>query len=170
MNREQKIKSLNYLKTIIHSFKLLIILDIHKIKAEEIRKLRRMLKVESVNLKIFSNKLCKYAFKNSPLDIMSDKLVGQIAFIWDENNKPSAAQILKIFKKDIIDLKVTCGFHNGKLVNNEYVKILSNIPNMLKLRAKILNLLLKISKNIIMSIKYKPQILLNILKLRKNSF
>jgi len=167
MNREQKIKSLDYLRTMFNSFKLLIILDIHKISAEEIRTLRRMLKMKSLNLKVFNNKLCRYAIKESFLSVISDKLIGQIAIIWDNINSPMAAQVLKNFQKDIIDLKVKCGLHNGKLINSQYIKSLSNIPNISKLRAKILSLLSQHSRNIVLSIKHSSLTILNILKLRQ---
>jgi len=167
MNKEQKIKSLDYLRMIFNSFKLLIILDIHKISAEEIRRLRRMLKIKSLNLKVFNNKLCKHAIKNSYLDVISDQLIGQVAIIWDNDNSPMAAKVLKEFQKDIIDLKVKCGFHNGKLISNKYIKTLSNIPNLSKLRIKILNLLSQIARNIILSIKYSSLTVLNILNLRQ---
>jgi len=167
MNKEQKIKSLDYLKVIFNSFKLLIILDIHKISAEEIRKLRRMLKRKSLNLKVFNNKLCRHAIKNSYLNIISNQFIGQVAIIWDNTNSPMAAKILKEFQKDIIDLKVKCGLHNGNLISNAYIKSLSNIPNLSKLRIKILHLLSQISRHIILSIKYSSLSILNILNLRR---
>jgi len=169
VSREQKTKSLDYLRSILNSFKLLIILDIHKISAEEIRKLRKMLKIKSLNLKVFNNKLCKHAIKDSYLNIMSNMLIGQIAIIWDENNNPTAAQVLKEFQKDIIDLKVKCGIHNGKLISNQYVKTLSNIPNISKLRIKIINILSQYSIRIIQNLKYCPLTILSILDLRKKT-
>jgi large subunit ribosomal protein L10 len=152
VSREKKIKSLDYLRQIFDSFKLLIILDIHKISAEEIRKLRRLLNSKSLNLKVFNNKLCKYAIKDSYLNVMSNMLIGQIAIIWDNNNNPTAAQVLKEFQEDIIDLKVKCGIHNGKLIDNQYIKSLSNIPDLSILRIKIINLLSKYSINIIQNL------------------
>jgi len=167
VNREQKIKSLDYLRTIFNSFKLLIVLDIHKIPAEEIRKLRRMLSIKNLNLKVFNNKLCRHAIKDTHLNVMSDMLIGQIAIIWDINNNPTAAQVLKDFKKDIIDLKVKCGIHNGKLIDNQYVKSLSNIPDLPTLRIKIINILSQFSIRIIQNLKYSPLTILSVLNLRK---
>jgi ribosomal protein L10 len=126
-----------------------------------------MLTVKNLNLKVFNNKLCKYAIKNSPLSPMSNMLVGQIAMIWDMNNNPTAAQVLKEFKSDIIDLRVKCGIHNGKLINNEYIKSLSNIPNISKLRIKIINILSQFSIRIIQNLRYCPLTILSVLNLRK---
>jgi ribosomal protein L10 len=168
VNREQKAQTLSYLREIFDSFKLLIILDIHKIPAEDIRKLRRMLNVKNLNLKVFSNKLCKHAIKDTYLDVMSKMLIGQVALIWDENNNPTAAQVLKDFQEDIIDLKVKCGIHNGKLITNDYIKLLSNIPNLPTLRIKIISLLSQYSIRIIQNLKHYPLTILNVLDMKKN--
>lgn len=167
MSREQKAKSLDYLRTVFNSFKLLIILDIHRIPAEKIRELRRMLNANNLNIKVFNNKLCKYAIKDTYLSIMSSMLIGQVAIIWDVQNNPTAAQTLKDFQEDIIDLKVKCGIHNGKLIDNEYVKELSNIPNLSILRMKIINILSQFSLRIIYSLKSCPLTILSVLNLRK---
>jgi ribosomal protein L10 len=167
VNREQKIKSLDYLRQIFDSFKLLIILDIHKISAEEIRKLRRMLNIKNLHLRVFNNKLCKYAIKDSYLNVMSSMLIGQIAIIWDTHNNPTAAKVLKEFQEDIINLKVKCGIHNGKLIDNEYINSLSNIPNLSTLRVRIIDILSQYSIRIIQNLKYCPLTILSILDLRK---
>lgn len=167
MSREEKIKSLSYLKQIFDSFKLLIILDIHKISAEEIRRLRRMLNVKNLNLKVINNKLCRYAVKNTYLKIISNMLIGQIAIIWDTSNNPTAAQVLKEYQSDFIDLKVKCGVYNGKLINSEYINALSNIPDLSTLRVKIINLLLHCSMRIIENLQYCPSTILSVLNLRR---
>jgi len=167
VSREEKIKSLSYLEQIFNSFKLLIILDIHKISAEEIRKLRRMLNTKNLNLKVLNNKLCKYAVKDTYLKIISNMLIGQVAIIWDTENNPTAAKVLKEYQHNFIDLKVKCGVHNGKLIDNKYIKNLSNIPDLSTLRVKIINLLLYGSIRIIENLRYSPLTILNVLNLRK---
>jgi len=95
-------------------------------------------------------------------------LIGQIAFIWDTNNNPAAAQVLKNFKDDFIDLRVKCGIHNGKLIDNSYIKYLANIPNLPTLRVKIISILSQYSIRIIHNLRYYPLTILSVLNLRKN--
>lgn len=170
MNREQKIKSLDYLKQIFESFKLLVVLDIHKISAEEIRQLRRMLNLKNLNIKVFNNKLCKHAIKGTHMDILSNMLVGQIAIAWDTDNSPMLAKKLKEFHNDFIDLRVKCGMYNGKFIDKKYIKTLSNIPDLPTLRAKIINILSQQSIFIIQRIQHYSLAMLSILNLKKQLF
>lgn len=167
MNKEQKAKSIDYLRTIFNSFKLLIILDIHKISAEEIRCLRKLLTINNICIKVFKNKLCKYAVKNTSLNVMSNKFAGQIALIWDKQNTPEAARILKTFQKDIISSKIKSGFHNGRIIDCNYIKYLSNIPNISTLRITIVKFLSQPSRHIMRNIQYPLQTIINMLNLKK---
>jgi len=129
-----------------------------------------MLNFQNINLKVFNNKLCRYAIKDSYLNMISDMLIGQTAIIWDVNNKPTAAKVLQNFRKDIIDIKVKCGVHNGKLIDNDYIEALSNIPDLPVLRIRIINILSHCSIRIVQNLKYCPLTILSILNLKKELF
>lgn len=165
--KEKKEKIIEKLKNIFESVKLLILLDIHGISAENMRYLRSMLNKENQNIKVFKNKLSEYAIRNTPLKSLMNNFKGQIALVWDVNNSPTSAQILKEFEKNKMPLKIKYGYHNGIKVNSKYIRYLSNIPNMQELRIKILNTILRISKKILLNIKYQSLTIINILKIKK---
>lgn len=167
MIKEHKIKTIKYLKKTLKNIRLLIILNIHEMRAEDLRILRKMLNENHLNIKVFKNKLSKYAIKDSPFSSISDDLKGQTAFVWDVQSSPVAAKVLKDFREKIKDVKIICGFHDGVKVNTEYLEYLSNIPDMHSLRLKLLNILAIISRKIVFNIKYQSLAIINILKHKK---
>lgn len=165
--KEKKEMIIETLKDIFKSVKLLILLDIHGISAENMRCLRSMLNKEKQNIKVFKNKLSEYAIKNTPLKSLINNFKGQIALVWDINNTPTSAKVLKEFEKNKIPLKIKNGYHNGSKVNEKYIRYLSDIPSMQELKIQIINTILKISKKILLNIKYQSLTIINILKTKK---
>jgi len=152
------------IKKIFCNIPLCIILNIHNMLTEDIRILRKMLKKNQINIRIFKNTLVKLANKNNSLNILENDFKGQIALIWDNENKPTIASLLRYFHKKITPIDIKCGFHNGKKKDIKYIEYLSNIPNLYELRCKILGIFHTILKTLLYYMKYQLIIIMYMLK------
>jgi len=166
MIKQYKKHIVKYLYQELKNANFFILLNIHKVRAEEIRYFRKILFENKVNIKVFKNKLVKCAITDLPMDVMKKKLVGQIALIWHTNISTAIFTAKTIYntKKNIENIYPLCGYINGKIVNETEIKYLSNIPNLHTLRAKLLSILSIYSNKIIYSIKYPLLMIINILK------
>lgn len=164
MIKKYKVKVIKDIEKIFKNMKLLIILNIKGICAQNMRHLRYELYKENIYIKVFKNKLIKYAIKNSIFNTLTSSLTGQNAFLWDNNNALTATKIINNFDKKINKLKLVCGFLNGKKIDVDYIEYLSNIPNISILRIKLLFLLSIISRKLIYYINYQLLVIINILK------
>jgi len=167
--KKSKIEMVENLRNAFKDIKFLMILNINKVCVENLRKLRVQLKKEQIHIKVFKNKIVRYAIENTILKVLSDALVGQTALLWDSNinNSLAAARIIYDAKEKISTLEPVCGFLNGKKIDKDYIKYLSKIPNMGILRSKIIFLLTDILKKIIRSIQYQLLMIINTLKHKK---
>ena len=166
MARKQNIKTINLIKSILKNVKLLIVVNIHGICSENMRYLRKKLNEQDQNIKVFKNQLSKCAMKNTPLQILSKNIKGEVALIWTPYNTPVLAQILKACEKKIPFSNIKCGFYNGKQVGTEYIKYLSEIPDMHILKTRILNILFTTYKKLLFNIKYQAITIINLLKIK----
>lgn len=166
MAREQNIKTIDLIKNILKTVKLLIIIDIHGICAEDMRYLRRELNKKNQHIKVFKNQLSKQAIKDTPLQILSENIKGQVALIWDSYNTPTSPQVLKMCKNNISRSNIVCGFHNGEKKDSAYIEYLSNLPDMRTLRINLLNIVITIHKKLLFNIKYQAITIINLLKIK----
>lgn len=166
MAREQNIKTINLIKNILKTVKLLIVIDIHGICAEDMRYLRRELNKKNQHIKVFKNQLSKQAIKDTPLQVLSENIKGQVAIIWDSCNTPTSSQVLKMCKKNLPSSNIICGFHNGEKRDSAYVEYLSNIPDIRTLRINLLNIVITIHKRLLFNIKYQAITVINLLKIK----
>lgn len=85
MIKEYKKNIVEYLYKEFKDINFIIILNIHKVRAEEIRYFRKLLFENDINIKVFKNKLIKHSMNNLNISILNDNLVGQIALLWHQN-------------------------------------------------------------------------------------
>lgn len=169
MIKQYKLDLVKYLQNKLKTTKFLMILNIHKARAEEMRDLRKKLIQENIFLKIIKNKLIKHAIYNTRFDILNKDLFGQVALVWCSNINLSiiAIKIIYNIKHDKDILHPISGFIGDKKVNSQYIKSLSNIPNINTLRSKLLLILRNYLEKIITSINYSMLMIINILKNKK---
>jgi large subunit ribosomal protein L10 len=164
MIKDYKIKIVHHILSIFQNMKLLIVLNIHGICAENMRSLRATLNKADIKIKVFKNKLTKYAIKNSIFNSLSPDIKGQVAFLWDNKESLMITKLLNNFNKEVINLNVLCGFLNGKKISVDYIKYLSTIPDLATLRLKLLLILSIIAKQVICKISYQLLMIINIIK------
>lgn len=169
MIKQYKLDIVKYLQNTLKTTQFLMVLNIHKTRAEEMRYLKKKLIKENIFLKIIKNKLIKHAIYNTKFAMLNQDLSGQIALVWCSNINLSivAIKIIHNIKNDKNILYPISGFIGSKKVNNKYIESLSSIPNINTLRFKLLFILRNYLEKIIKSINYSMLMIINILKNKK---
>jgi len=159
-----KIDIVNNIEKTFNTAKLFVFIDITSMQAEEMRQLRRIFNQKKLQIRVFKNTLTKLALSKSKLNHIDVNFRGQFATLWDLNNSPDIPKALSIFNKSFIGSRVKFGIHNGEMVNTDYIKKLSTIPNLDKLRLNLLNIISCLIKKILFNLKYQQIIIIRILK------
>ncbi|MDR0968144.1 MAG: 50S ribosomal protein L10 [Holosporaceae bacterium] len=102
---------------------------------EDLRK--RLRDVNSVYL-VSKNTLAKIAAKEAGFDYLLDHLNGQTALAFSNDVTGSAKVICEYASKSEDKIVVVCGGYEGRLLSDKDVKVLSQLPSMDELRAKII--------------------------------
>jgi len=118
-----------------------VVCEYRGLSVAEITELRRALRAEGVEMKVYKNTLASIAAENAGYGELKDSLTGPnaIAFGQDET---SAARVLAKFAKKHEALILKGGIVEGKVVDVETIKSLSALPNregMLSMLLSVLN-------------------------------
>jgi len=167
MSKESNKKVGKSLQNIFDKSKLLILVDIKGICSEDIREFRKICMAKNVKVKVVKNRVAKFIMKENNINSLYDKFTGQTTIIWDDQDCPTIPRLLKEFnqKKNII--RVKCGLYKGNRIDNQYINILSEIPDINTLRMKLLYSITNIHTKLLFSINYSLYFILNAIKISK---
>jgi len=168
MIKETKRTIVENLVNIFDTAKLFIFFEIQGMPTEKLRILRTSIAKNNLKMKVFKNTLKKKAIEKSILKDIDINFAGQIAMIWDIENRPMSAKILKEFDKTFINTRVKSGIHNGKIITSSYVKKLSVLPSLDVLRMNLLYMISSVTRKLLFSIKYKSIVIIKIIKQKFN--
>lgn len=132
--------------------KVAIVSDYRGLTVEEITDLRRKLQAEKGDYVVLKNTLAKIAFKDTVLEGVEEYLKGPTAIAFGFEDQVSPAKVLTKFIKDKKKTEIRGGILDGKLLNPDEVKDLSNLPSKEELYAKILGSLNSPASGIVYSI------------------
>ena len=118
--------------------KVAIVSDYRGLSVLEITDLRRRLQQENGDFTVIKNTLAKIAFKDTNLEGIEEFLKGPSAIAFGFEDQVSPAKVLTKFIKEKKKTEIKGGILDGKVLSQDEVKELSNLPSKEELYAKIL--------------------------------
>ena len=105
-----------------------VVCEYRGLSVAEVTELRRNLKAEDVELKVYKNTLVERACSENGFEELKDSLVGPNALAFSKD-ATAAARILAKFAKKHKALVLKSGIVEGKVVDLDTIKELSALPN-----------------------------------------
>ena len=105
-----------------------VVCEYRGLSVAEVTELRRNLREENVELKVYKNTMVERAIEECGLSELKDALTGPNAFAFSKD-ATAPARVLAKFAKKHKNLVLKSGIVEGKVVSEETIKELSLLPN-----------------------------------------
>lgn len=168
MNREEKAKEVEVLKSGLQSAKAVIFAKNKGLTVAEITSLRRTLAKENATLKIIKNRLMKRALTEVKAEGLDGFLDGATTMTTSEVDPITPAKILFSFTKENEKLEIKGGYAFGESLNLDKLKALSMIPPKEELIGKMLGSMLNPARSLVTVLAAVPRSLVTVLSAVKD--
>lgn len=105
-----------------------VIVEYRGLSVKEITDLRRALRAEDVEMKVYKNKLAQRAATETGFEGLCENLTGPNALVFSKD-ATAPARVLSKFAKDHEKLVMKAGTVEGKVVGLDTLTTISNLPN-----------------------------------------
>lgn len=119
--------------------KSVFLISYSQIPSIHLSEFRKSLRKAGADVYVSRNKIAQIALKNAGHDAFSEKVTGQMAFIWSNTDAVEVAKVLMKFVKNYENVKVQGGLLEGKILNGGDVEKLSELPSRDVLLAMLLS-------------------------------
>ncbi len=140
MNREQKEIFIKNIKTIVDENSLVLVFHYRGMSMNEMTDLRVQSFNSGCNIKVTNNRLAKLALKETNKVVLSDFFDGPTAIAYS-NDPVSLTKLLVEFAKNNNNLVVLGGIMDNEILSVEKIEILSKLPALEEIRAKLIGLI-----------------------------
>jgi|SRR5690625_3476362 len=106
-----------------------VLVDYRGLNVAEITALRKELRDNNVDYKVYKNTLARRAIADSDLSDLTDSLVGPTAIAFGKEDVIAPAKILHEFSKKHEALEIKGGVIEGKVATLDQIKELSTLPD-----------------------------------------
>jgi len=118
-----------------------VVAEYRGLTVAEVTELRRALKAENVEMKVYKNKLVKRATAASDNTGLDEYLTGPNALVFGHEDAVAPARVLADFAKKHDNLVLKAGIIEGNLVNVDELKAISKLPDRKGMYAMLLGCL-----------------------------
>ncbi len=132
LTKTQKTKVIKELKENIDKQKSVIFVDFANLKSKNFFDLRKKLRKEDCALKVAKKTLLKVALKGHKIPIwgaIKDNIPGQLALIFEFDEKNEASKIVYGFSRENTNLKILGGLFKNNYKTSEEVVTLAKLPS-----------------------------------------
>ena len=142
-NLELKQAVVNEIKEKLDGANSLVLVDYKGINVEDVTELRKRFREAGVEYKVYKNTLFKRATMGSSFEGLNDQFQGTVAVAFGVNDAIAPAKTLNQFMKDRpkTPIAVKAGYLDGKVLDNNEVKALGDLPSKEVLVAMLLGAL-----------------------------
>lgn len=137
MKKNQKSETITKIKQNLSSSEAVFVVTQNKMTVAETQYLRKLLRGTESSYLVCKNTLARIAVTDTAYGCVLSQLKGQIALIFTKNLTGAAKVVQEYASKSDEKITVVCGGYNGKLLSAAEIKVLSQLPSMDELRAKI---------------------------------
>lgn len=106
-----------------------VLVDYRGLNVAEITALRKELRDNNIEYKVYKNTLTRRAVESAELSELSEQLVGPTAVAFGKDDVVAPARILHKFSKDHEALEIKGGVIEGKVATLDEIKELSTLPD-----------------------------------------
>ena len=135
--RQQKESDLQELTDRVKTAKSIVFTEYRGTTVKDIDKFRRALAKENVFSKVYKISLVQKALEANGVSADSVDYKVPVILAVSEEDETAAARLVKSVAKDVKTIGMLAGFIDGKLVTNEQVTALADMPGKQELRAKL---------------------------------
>lgn len=157
MNRDQKVKEVEFLKERFQAAKAIIFTENKGLKVSEVTELRKKLRVAKVSLKTVKNRLVKRALKEVSIQGLDNFFDGPTTIASSDIDPVSPAKILVNFIKEHETLVIKGGYSGGEVLSIDKIKELAALPSKEELYAKLLGCLLNPARGLVSVLAAVPR-------------
>ena len=140
MIRDQKKIFIKNIKTIVDDNSLVLVFHYRGMSMNEMTDLRVQSFNSGCNIKVTNNRLAKLALKETNKADLSDFFDGPTAIAYS-NDPVSLTKLLVEFAKNNNNLVVLGGIMDNEILSVEKIEILSKLPTLEEIRAKLIGLI-----------------------------
>ena len=140
MNRDQKEIFIKNIKAIVDENSLVLVFHYRGMSMNEMTDLRVQSFNSGCNIKVTNNRLAKLALKETNKVDLSDFFDGPTAIAYS-NDPVSLTKLLVEFAKNNNNLVVLGGIMDNEILSVEKIEILSKLPSLEEIRAKLIGLI-----------------------------
>lgn len=105
-----------------------VLVEYRGLSVAEVTELRKSLREEDVEFKVYKNKLVQRATESVGYDGLNDQLVGPNALAFGKSDAVAPARILAKFAKAHDALVIKAGVVEGKVLNQDEIKEIAKLP------------------------------------------
>src|SRR5690625_2460180 len=118
-----------------------VLVDYRGLDVAQVTELRKNLRDEGVDYKVYKNTMTRRAVSEVELDELSDILVGPTAVAFGKEDVVAPARILNDFAKENEELEIKGGVIDGEVATLEQIKELATLPSHEGLLSMLLSVL-----------------------------
>lgn len=138
MARPEKEMIVKEIKEKISNAKVVVLADFTGLNVHQAGELRKFLREQDVEYKVFKNTFIRIATKNKKLEGLDELLTGSTALAFGYGDEITAPKILSKFFKEYGGPKIKGGILEGKVMDSAQVKSLAALPSFEELLAKLM--------------------------------
>lgn len=106
-----------------------VLVDYRGLTVEEVTELRKQLRDNGVEYKVYKNTMSRRAAEAAELDDLKETLVGPTAIAFGKEDVVTPAKVLHAFAKDHEALEIKGGVIEGRIATLDEIKELSTLPD-----------------------------------------
>lgn len=138
MARPEKVAIVEEMSDKLQRGKGVVLTDYRGLNVQQMTELRAKLREVGVEFKVVKNTLTLLAAKNVELDDLEPLLVGPTAIAFGYDDPVASAKVVSDFAKDHKELEIKGGVLEGRVISEEEVKALGDLPSREELLAQVL--------------------------------
>lgn len=162
MARPDKEAAVAELKERIENSQIAVVSKYIGMNAEQANDLRKLLRAENVEYKVYKNTLARRALMDLGLEDVAEFMDGPTA--WAFSPDPVAApKLLKNFAKDVPVVEMSGGILDGKVVTTDMLKSLADLPSREVLLAQLVGTMAAPLRNFVGVMSAVPRNLVGVL-------
>ncbi len=152
LSKQKKVEILNETKNLISNSKGFYVIDYKGWNVAEINVLRRKLKENNAKMKVIKNTLFTLALKNMNINVF-EKFEGTNAFVFVMGDEIQPLKLISEFIKETNKGALKLGYINGIKYDEKQLEVLSKLPSLSELRAKVVSAINAPIYNLVYSLK-----------------
>jgi large subunit ribosomal protein L10 len=169
MNRAAKEEVLNEVKAAFTKVQSVVLADFRGLRVPADTAMREEFRKNGCHYRVLKNSIVKIAVKGSPLEPMTQYLVGPTAVIWSDESPQTPAKLALKWAKDQPGFVVKGGYFDGKALDAQGVDALAKMPGKPEVQASLLMTFLAAPTDFVRTIIAGPQNFVYVLDARRRA-